>query len=96
MFIERKKMKKINFVIRNASSWDDTEIISIANLSDVLNLIEEYNEPVIIRKNHYLQEYERDKERFKKKYNQSFVKKVQEWKRRKAYYEIIIYDDYVE
>jgi len=96
MFIEKKKMKKINFVIRNASSWDDTEIISIANLSDVLNLIEEYNEPVIIRKNHYLQEYERDKERFKKKYNQSFVKKVQEWKRRKAYYEIIIYDDYVE
>ena len=96
MFIEKKKMKKINFVIRNASSWDDTEIISIANLSDVLNLIEEYNEPVIIRKNHYLQEYERDKERFKKEYNQSFVKKVQEWKRRKAYYEIIIYDDYVE
>ena len=89
-------MKKINFVIRNASSWDDTEIISIANLSDVLNLIEEYNEAVIIRKNYYLQEYERDKERFKKEYNQSFVKKVQEWKRRKAYYEIIIYDDYVE
>jgi len=96
MFIEKKKMKKINFVIRNASSWDDTEIISIANLSDVLNLIEEYNEAVIIRKNYYLQEYERDKERFKKEYNQSFVKKVQEWKRRKAYYEIIIYDDYVE
>ena len=89
-------MKKINFVIRNASSWDDTEIISIADLSDVLNLIEEYNEPVIIRKNRYLQEYEKDKERFKKEYNQSFVKKVQEWKRRKAYYEIIIYDDYVE
>jgi len=89
-------MKKINFVIRNASSWDDTDIISIADLSDVLNLIEEYNEPVIIRKNHYLQKYERDKERFKREYNQSLVKKVQKWKRRKAYYEIIIYDDYIE
>jgi len=89
-------MKKINFVIRNASSWDDTEIISIADLSELLNLIEKYDEPIIVRKNRYLEEYKKDREQFEKKYIRSLVEKVQEWEQQEANYEIIICDDYIE
>jgi len=58
---------KRKFVIRNASNWSDTSVISIADLSELLNLIEKYDEPIIVRKNHYLEEYKKDREQYKKK-----------------------------
>ena len=72
------------------------EVISIRNLEELLKLIEVYGDAIIIDKNHYLEDYEKDEELFRKKYIESFVKQVEEWKRQKAYHEIIIYDDYVE
>ena len=82
--------------MKRASNWDLDEIISVKDIDELLSLIDKYGYPIIIEKNHYLEEYGKDKEKFKREYVQSLVKKVQQWKRRKAYYEIIIYDDYME
>ena len=88
--------RKINFVLKSASNLNLDEIISVKDIDELLSLIDKYGYPIIIEKNHYLEEYEKDKEKFKREYVQSLVKKVQQWKRRKAHYEIIIYDDYME
>ena len=88
--------RKINFVLKSASNMNLDEIISVKDIDELLSFIDKYGYPIIIEKNHYLEKYEKDKEKFKREYVQSLVKKVQQWKRRKARYEIIIYDDYME
>jgi len=89
-------MKKMNFVIRSASDLSNTSVESFGDLNEILDLINKHDCPVIIGKNDYLEEYERDEEKFKKKYVQSLVKKVQHWKQKEARYTITIYDDYME
>jgi len=88
--------RKINFVLKRASNWDLDEIISVKDIDELLSLIDKYGYPIIIEKNSYLEEYDRDKKRFKERFIPSFVEKVKRWKRRKVYYRIIIYDDYIE
>jgi len=89
-------MEKINFIIRRASDRNYEDTISLSDLDELLNLIEETGYPIIISKNAYLEEYERDKKKFKERYWNSLIKRVQRWKRRKLYYIITIYDDYIE
>ena len=86
----------IKFVIHSASNYGNREVISIKNLKELLDLIKIHGHAIIVDKNHYLENYEKNETLFRKRYNKSFVKEVEEWKRQKAYHEIIIYDDYIE
>ena len=88
--------RKINFVLERASDPNWEEIISAKDIDELLSLIDKYENPIIIEKNRYLEEYDRDKKRFKEGFIPSFVEKVKRWKRKKAYYIITIYDDYIE
>ena len=89
-------MNEMKFVLRRASNRNDTEVITIRNLNGLLKLIDVNDYPIIVRKNRYLEEYERDRERFEREYIQPVIEKVRQWKQEKAYHEIIIYDDYIE
>jgi len=88
--------KKMNFLLKRASNWNLDEIISVKDLNELLSLIDKYGYPIIIEKNLDLENYERDKKRFKEQHIPAAVERVKRWKRRKVYYRIIIYDDYLE
>jgi len=88
--------KKMNFLLQRASDSHWEEMISVKDMDELLGLIDKYGYPIIIEKNYYLEEYDRDKKAFEKRYIPDFVDKVKEWKRKKAYYIITIYDDYIE
>ena len=53
--------RKINFVLKSASNLNLDEIISVKDIDELLSLIDKYGYPIIIEKNHYLEEYEKDK-----------------------------------
>jgi len=87
---------KMNFLLKRASNWDLDEIISVKDIDELLSLIDKYRYPIIIEKNLALEEYERDKKRFEEQHIPAAVERVKQWKRRKVYHRIIIYDDYIE
>jgi len=87
---------KRNFLLRRASNCDCEEIVSVKDMDELLSLIDKYGYPIIIEKTLYLEEYDRDKEKLKERLIPSTFEKVKQWKQRKAYYTITIYDDYIE
>ena len=90
------KFERKNFVLQRASDRNWEEIISAKDIDELLSLIDKYRNAIIIQKNRYLEEYDRDNKRFEERFKPSFVEKVKRWKRKKAYYIITIYDDYIE
>ena len=88
--------KRRYFLLQRASDSHYEEMISVKDMDELLGLIDKYGYPIIIEKNYYLEEYDRDKKAFEERYIPDFVDKVKEWKRKKAYYIITIYDDYIE
>ena len=87
---------KKNFLLRRASNYDCEEIVSVKDMDELLSLIDKYGYPIIIEKTLYLEEYDTDKEKLKERLIPSAFEKVKQWKQRKAYYTITIYDDYIE
>ena len=87
--------RKINFVLKRASDRNWEKIISVKDIDELLSLIDKYGS-IILEKNPYLEEYDRDKKEFEERHSSAVVEEVKRWKRRKAYYRITIYDDWIE